>query len=121
MINSVKDVTLKSISETASVILKDWVKGETKSCVRFTYADGVNNDYPIVVELSKNGEYVSVKVECLITEYILSSNIKLIPDYVELVDYLIRINRKLNGSMINDMEEELSDTLNEYFRNILGQ
>ena len=121
MISSVKDITLNSISETASVILKDWVKGETRSCVRFTYADGVNNDYPIVVELSKNGEYVSVKVECLITEYILSSNIKLIPDYVELVDYLTRINRKKNWSVINDMEEELSDVLNEYFRSVLGQ
>ena len=112
-------MTLKDISESASGILKDWVKGETGDCVNFTYADGVNNEYPIIVELSKNGKYVSVKVDFLITECILSSNIKLISDCVELLDYLTRINRNINGHMINSMEEELSNVLEECFKNAL--
>lgn len=115
------DKTMEEISEVASKILTGWELEKTRCCLKFHYVNLFNEDYPVIVEISKdvsNTFYVKVIYDP--ARYI--RGVALIPvyEYDESVTCLTNVKNSVNADMVSDLETELSSVANNYLKGLFN-
>ena len=116
---STEELSIQECANIASGILSKWEKEVTPYCATFSYDDGINNEYTILVEIVRDlSMLVSVRFQFALTDTIQIRNTTIVTDLEELVRCLKNIRDKVNISAFDGLEDALNDIMEQFFKDL---
>lgn len=119
-VKKLSDIDISDLYMMVKDALPCWDVKNNMGCIEATYACGLN-DYPIVFTIKRVLVNIfTAHLRCEINPFICSDVEMNITELEELKYLLEALRREVNSAMIDELEEQLSDEMHNFFTNVVA-